>query len=164
MRVFGIVGWKNSGKTDLMVRLVAQFAGEGVRVSTIKHAHHDFDLDQPGKDSYRHREAGAEEVLVASTKRFGLIREHRGGPEPGLEALLARLDPVPLVLVEGFKGEAHPKLEVARQGLERPLIAESDDSILAIAADYQPDLGRPVLALDDTAVIAAFILEQCGLR
>jgi len=164
MQAFGIVGWKNSGKTHLMVRLVGQFVAEGVRVSIVKHAHHDFDLDQPGKDSYRHRTAGAEEVLVASARRFGLIREHRGGPEPGLEALLARMDPVPLVLVEGFKSETHPKLEVTRQGLEGPLIADSDHSIVALAADYRPELDRPVLPLEDTAGIAAFILKYCGLR
>jgi len=164
MRVFGIVGWKDSGKTDLMVRLLTQFAAEGVRVSSVKHAHHDFDIDQPGKDSYRHREAGAEEVLVASAKRFALIREHRGGPEPDLETLLARLDAVPLVLVEGFEGETHPKLEVARKDGAGALIAESDASVVAVAADYAPDLDRPVLAIEDTPAIAAFILAHCGLR
>lgn len=163
MKVFGIVGWKNSGKTRLMVRLVEEFTGRGLRVSTVKHAHHDFDLDRPGKDSYRHREAGAQEVLVASSRRFALIREHRGAPEPDLESLLARMAHVDLVLVEGFKASRHPKIEVARKGGERPLIAESDESVVAIAADFRLNLDRRILPVDDTPVIADFVLEQCRL-
>ncbi len=111
MNVFGVTGWKNAGKTGLMERLVAEFCGRGLRVSTLKHAHHSFDVDHPGKDSHRHRMAGASQVLLASTERWALMNEHRGAPEPSLAALLAKLDPVDLVLIEGWKRDKHPKVE-----------------------------------------------------
>ncbi|MBT8418520.1 MAG: molybdopterin-guanine dinucleotide biosynthesis protein B, partial [Silicimonas sp.] len=114
MKVWGVVGWKNSGKTGLMERLVIEFVARGLRVSTVKHAHHGFDVDHPGKDSYRHREAGATEVLLASRKRFALMHEHRGEAEPELEDMLAKLAPVDLVLVEGYKRDRHPKVESHR--------------------------------------------------
>ena len=109
MNVFGVTGWKNAGKTGLMERLVAEFCSRGLRVSTLKHAHHSFDVDHPGKDSHRHRMAGASQVLLASTERWALMNEHRGAPEPSLAALLAKLDPVDMVLVEGWKRDTHPK-------------------------------------------------------
>ena len=114
MRVYGVTGWKNSGKTTLVERLVAEITGRGLAVSTLKHAHHAFDVDRPGKDSYRHRAAGARQVLVASSRRWALMSELRGAPEPPLAELLARLDPVDLVLVEGWKRDRHPKIEARR--------------------------------------------------
>lgn len=161
MQIFGIVGWKNSGKTTLIAALVREFRSRGLRVSTIKHAHHAFDLDRPGKDSYLHRDAGAEEVLIASHSRWALLHELRGEQEPALPELLQHMSPVDLVLVEGFKAEAHPKLEVRRAGSDGPLLAQSDPHIVAIATDdaVDPD-GRPVFAPDDIAGIADFILSQ----
>ncbi len=163
-KIFGVVGWKNAGKTSLMVRLVSHFTAEGIAVSTIKHAHHGFDVDQPGKDSFLHREAGATEVLVASANRFALMHELRGAPEPGLPDLLARLSPVSLVLVEGFKTHPHPKIEVYRDGGPSPLVAEGDETVVAVATDVSGlKIDRPVLPLDDTAAIAAFITRTVGL-
>jgi molybdopterin-guanine dinucleotide biosynthesis protein MobB len=162
--VFGVVGWKNSGKTGLMERLVAEIAGRGVSVSTIKHAHHAFDIDHPGKDSYRHREAGAREVVLSSRKRWALMHEMRGEDEMSLADLLARLAPVDLVLVEGYKRAAHPKIETHRAATGHPLIARTDDSVLAVASDSAPvGLIQPVLPLDDTVAIANFILRHVGL-
>src|SRR3546814_9186396 len=125
MKVLGITGWSGSGKTTLLADLIPLLVAQGLRVSTIKHAHHDFDVDQPGKDSYRHRAAGASEVLISSARRFALMRELRGEPEPGLAELLARLTPVDLVLVEGFKREAHPKIEVSRADPGKPIDRKS---------------------------------------
>ncbi|TVQ39775.1 MAG: molybdopterin-guanine dinucleotide biosynthesis protein B [Geminicoccaceae bacterium] len=161
MRVFGIVGWKNSGKTTLTERLVAHLSAEGVTVSTIKHTHHDVDLDQPGKDSWRHRRAGAVETLLATPTRTMLIHERRAAPEPPLDTLLARLQPVDLVLVEGFKYHPHPKLEVSRRAIGRPLIARTEPSIVALATDYLPDgTDLPRFELDQVAAIARFILAR----
>ncbi|QPH52825.1 molybdopterin-guanine dinucleotide biosynthesis protein B [Pontivivens ytuae] len=164
MRLYGVTGWKNSGKTTLVERLVAEIAGLGFTVSTVKHAHHSFDVDQPGKDSYRHREAGATEVLLASRNRWALMHELRGDEEPPLEALLARLSPVDLVLVEGYKRDRHPKVEAHRVATGQPLIARDDPTIRAVASDSAPEgLAVPVLPLDDTEAIAAFILREVGL-
>lgn len=164
MKIWGVVGWKNAGKTGLMERLVADLSGRGLRVSTVKHAHHAFDVDQPGKDSYRHRHAGACEVLLASGRRWALMHELRGADEPGLDALLAKLAPVDLVLVEGFKSAPHPKIEAFRQSAGTPLIAPDDPTIRAIAADGPIDLAdRPVFDLNDTAAIADFILSELGV-
>lgn len=163
MKLFGITGWKNSGKTGLVERLVTRFTADGLRVSTIKHAHHAFDVDTPGRDSYRHRVAGAHEVLVSSRDRLALMRELRGAPEPALEDLLGQLSPVDLVLVEGFKREPHPKIECHRAATGQSLIARDDPTILAIASDSAPDAPVPVLNLDDTAAIAAFIRQHHGL-
>ncbi|KMW57717.1 Molybdopterin-guanine dinucleotide biosynthesis protein MobB [Candidatus Rhodobacter oscarellae] len=163
MKIFGVVGWKNSGKTGLMERLVAEIAGRGLRVSTVKHAHHSFDVDHPGKDSYRHREAGAHQVLLSSRNRWALMTEHRGAEEPPLAALLAQLAEVDLVLVEGYKRDAHPKVEAHRAATGQPLIAPGDASVLAVASDAAPDLDRPVFHLDATAEIADFILAETGL-
>ncbi len=164
MRIYGVVGYKNAGKTGLVERLVAEIAGRGFSVSTLKHAHHAFDVDQPGTDSHRHRIAGARQVLLASGVRWALMTELRGAAEPPLADLLARLDPVDLVLIEGWKGEGHPKIEARRAAAGNPPLAPGDPGIRAIAADHPvPDAGRPVFELDDTAGIAGFVLSEVGL-
>ncbi len=165
MDIFGIVGWKNTGKTGLMERLVAEITARGLTVSTVKHAHHSFDIDQPGKDSYRHRAAGASEVLLASASRWALMSELRGAEEPTLDALLARLSPVDLVLVEGYKRDRHPKIETHRSVTRNPLIARQDPTVLAVASDStHPDLGKPVMHIDATGAIADFVLRSLGLQ
>jgi molybdopterin-guanine dinucleotide biosynthesis protein B len=165
MKVFGIAGWSGSGKTTLMVAVLPLLVQAGVRVSTIKHTHERVDLDQPGKDSYRHRAAGASEVMLVSSSRWTLMHELRGNPEPALGALLERMTPVDLVLVEGFKAYPHPKLEVHRPALGRPLLCHQDPSIVAVASDSPLDgLAVPVLPLDGAEAIARFIVAHCGLR
>ncbi len=158
MRVVGISGWKNSGKTTLVVALVNEFVRRGLRVSTLKHAHHAFDIDSEGKDSHKHRSAGASEVLVASNERWALMRELRGAPPPAFDELVAHLAPCDLVLAEGFKTGRHPKIEVARTG-DRPLIAASDPTVVAVVSD-DPTVrcDRPVFRTDDIAAIADFVL------
>ncbi|MFX0547278.1 molybdopterin-guanine dinucleotide biosynthesis protein B [Roseovarius sp. S1116L3] len=163
MKVYGVTGWKNAGKTGLMERLVAEITARGHSVSTIKHAHHSFDVDQPGRDSYRHRAAGAQEVLLASGHRIAIMQELRGAPEPELDVLLARLSPVDLVLIEGYKRALHPKVEAYRAEAGNPLIAPDDPSIRAVAADCAIDAPCPVMDLDDTRAIADFILREVGL-
>jgi molybdopterin-guanine dinucleotide biosynthesis protein B len=164
MRAFGLVGYSGSGKTRLLVRLIPEIAGRGLTVSTMKHAHHGFDVDQPGKDSYEHRQAGAREVLVSSARRWALMHENRDAREPGPEELMRHMSPVDLLLIEGFKREGHGKLEVWRAATGKPLIAREDRSILAVASDGPvPDLAVPVLDLDDVQAIADFILDRCGL-
>jgi molybdopterin-guanine dinucleotide biosynthesis protein MobB len=163
MKVFGVTGWKNAGKTHLMERLVSDISARGLGVSTIKHAHHSTDVDQPGRDSHRHRAAGAREVILASGQRWALMHELRGAPEPGLEALLTHLAPVDLVLVEGYKYGPHPKIEVYRAGLGREPMARENPTIRALAADTRMDAGVPVLDLDATGAIASFILSEVGL-
>ncbi|MEO1537337.1 MAG: molybdopterin-guanine dinucleotide biosynthesis protein B [Pseudomonadota bacterium] len=164
MKIWGVTGWKNSGKTGLMERLVSEFTARGLRVSTVKHAHHVFDVDQKGRDSYRHREAGAHEVLLSSRNRWALMHEHRGAAEATLDELLAKLSPVDLVLVEGFKRECHPKIEAHRAETGNPMIAPDDDSVRAIASDSGVAVpGRPTFDLDDTTAIADFISEALGL-
>lgn len=163
MKIYGVVGWKNSGKTSLIERLVANITARGFSVSTVKHVHHDVDLDQPGKDSHRHRMAGAGEVVLASARRFALMHEHRG-PEPELPEILARMAPVDLILVEGYKRDAHAKIEVFRQETGQNLIQPGDPLVRAIATDC--DLGAmpvAVLDLNDTQKIADFILREVGL-
>lgn len=163
MKIYGVTGWKNCGKTGLMERLVAEFCERGLSVSTLKHAHHSTDVDHPGTDSFRHRTAGASEVILASPNRVAIMQELRGAPEPSFETLLARLRPVDLVLVEGFKREAHPKIEAHRQEAGQPLIAPKDTSIRAVASDSPLELDRPVFDLDDTAAIADFIAQELEL-
>ena len=163
MKIYGVTGWKNCGKTGLMERLVAEFCKRGLSVSTLKHAHHSTDVDHPGTDSFRHRTAGASEVILASPNRVAIMQELRGAPEPSFDALLARLRPVDLVLVEGFKREAHPKIEAHRQEAGQPLIAPKDTSIRAVASDSPLELDRPVFDLDDTAAIADFIAQELEL-
>jgi molybdopterin-guanine dinucleotide biosynthesis protein B len=153
--VFGFAGWSGAGKTTLIRQVIARLVGQGLRVATVKHAHHDFDIDHPGKDSWEHRKAGAGEVLVVS--------ELNGQPEPGLPELLAKLAPADIVLVEGFKRSAIPKLEVFRFANDKPPLHPGDASIVAIAADIAfPDAGRPVLALDDLDAIAALVLAHAS--
>ena len=163
MKVFGVTGWKNSGKTGLIERLVTEFSDRGLRVSTLKHAHHSFDLDQQGRDSHKHREAGAQEVLIASGTRWALMAELRGAEEPSLDDLLGRLSPVDLVLIEGWKSAPHAKIECYRAETGHPLIAPENASIRAVAADCDLAVDVPVLGLNDTCAIADFIAQEVGL-
>ncbi len=166
MKVFGLVGWSGSGKTTLMVRLLPELTGRGVAVSTMKHAHHDFDVDKPGKDSYEHRAAGATEVMVSSSRRWALMHENRDGREPTTDELIRRMSPVDLLLIEGFKHHDHDKLLIHRAANERPPPLEAEDpSVVAIASDTAIEsAGLPVFDLDDVAAIADFILRHCGLE
>ena len=163
MKIYGVVGYKNAGKTGLMERLVTEITGRGFSVSTIKHAHHSFDVDHAGKDSFRHRQAGAHQVLLASRARWALMTELRGADEPPLADLLARLNPVDLVLVEGYKRDAHPKVEAFRAEPNNPLIAPTDATVRAVATDTPLQIDRPVFDLNDTKAIANFILQEVGL-
>jgi molybdopterin-guanine dinucleotide biosynthesis protein B len=161
MRIIGLAGWSGSGKTTLITKLVPCLTRRGLRVSTLKHAHHGFDLDQPGKDSFMHREAGACEVVVSSANRFAILHELRGEPEWALPALVKKISPVDLVLVEGYKRDPFPKLEVHRAANGKPLIQPSDPHIVAIAADVPlPDARVPVISLDDIEDIADLIIAQ----
>jgi len=164
-RIFGISGWKNSGKTGLAVRLVTEFTRRGYRISTMKHAHHDFDIDKVGADSFRHREAGAHEVALVSGTRYAIMHEMRGAPEPAFEEILARLAPCDLVLIEGYKREPIPKIEARRlASANREPLASQDPHIVAIAADHAvADSGLPVFDLDDTFGIADFIAKTVNL-
>jgi molybdopterin-guanine dinucleotide biosynthesis protein B len=159
--LIGLAGWSGSGKTTLMTKLIPALIGLGLRVSTIKHAHHAFDIDQPGKDSWLHRQAGATEVLVASANRFALIHELRGAPEPSLAELVGRLAPADIVLIEGFRHGAHPKIEIFRPGLGKPPLHPDDPMIVAVAApELIEGLTLPWLPLNDAAAIAGFILAM----
>jgi molybdopterin-guanine dinucleotide biosynthesis protein B len=160
MRVIGIAGWSGAGKTTLLTRVIPRLTARGLRVSTIKHAHHAFDIDQPGKDSHTHRVAGATEVLISSANRFALMHELRGAPELALGALLGRLSPVDLVLVEGFKREAHPKLEVYRASVGKPLLHPGDPNIVAIASDEPMAVRVPVVSLDDVEAVADILVTK----
>jgi molybdopterin-guanine dinucleotide biosynthesis protein B len=162
MRVFGLAGWSGSGKTTLLTKLIPELVGRGISVSTIKHAHHEFDIDKPGKDSWLHRQAGASEVMVASARRFALMHELRDAPEPTLDELIARMAPVDLLLVEGFKHDSHPKLEVHRPSVGKPLLYPEDPHIVGIVSDKALAAPLPVLDLADTAGIADFILGEIG--
>ena len=162
MRIFGLAGWSGSGKTTLLTAVIPQLVARGVSVSTIKHAHHEFDIDRPGKDSWRHREAGASEVMVASSRRWALMHELRGAPEPSLEELLEKLSPVDLVLVEGWKRHHHPKIEVHRPSLGKPLLYPEDRWVVAIAADEPLAAPIPLLPLGDAGAVAAFMLDHLG--
>lgn len=163
MKIFGITGYKNAGKTGLMERLVTEITGRGISVSTVKHAHHSFDVDHPGKDSYRHRQAGAQQVLLSSRNRWALMTELRGEDEATLDDLLAQLAPVDLVLVEGYKRDRHPKIEACRAEMKHPLIAPEDDTIRAVASDTPLTVNQPQFDLNDTKAIADFILSEVGL-
>jgi molybdopterin-guanine dinucleotide biosynthesis protein B len=155
MRAIGLAGWSGSGKTTLITKVIPVLIARGLKVATVKHAHHEFDIDRPGKDSWLHREAGASEVAVVSSRRWALIHELRGEPEPPLAEILAKLGPADLVIVEGFKRGAHPKLEIYRAAIGKPLIYPEDNCIVAIAADTAlPNAQLPVLNLDDIEGIA----------
>jgi molybdopterin-guanine dinucleotide biosynthesis adapter protein len=164
MKVFGFAGWSGSGKTTLIEKLIPRFVDAGLRVSLIKHAHHTFDVDQPGKDSYRHRHAGAAEVLVSSSRRWVLMHELRGAPEPAFDEQLTHLSPCDIVIVEGFKHAPIPKLEVWRRETGEPLIHPNDPHIVAVASDTRVDTKLPVLDLNDDAGIASFILAHLRLQ
>lgn len=159
MNVIGIVGWKNCGKTTLASALIRELSGRGLTVNSIKHAHHGVDVDQPGTDSYKHREAGAREVILAGGQRFAIMHELRGADEPTLDDLLARLGPCDWVVVEGFKSHIHPKIEVLRRECPHTPLYREDASIIAVAADYPADFSGPVFDVDDVSTIADFILN-----
>jgi molybdopterin-guanine dinucleotide biosynthesis protein B len=161
MRIIGLAGWSGSGKTTLITKLLPRLIARGCRVSTLKHAHHGFDLDQPGKDSFMHRVAGATEVVISSARRFAILHELREEPEWDLPNLLDKLSPVDIVLVEGFKREKVPKLEVYRAANGKPLLHPDDDWIVAVAADGAlPQASVPVIPLDDIEKIADVLLAE----
>ena len=163
MRVIGIAGWSGAGKTTLLAKLIPRLVARGVRVSTVKHAHHAFDVDQPGKDSHTHRMAGATEVLVSSANRWALVHELRGTPESTLPELLAKLAPVDLVVVEGFKHGAHPKLEIYRAAVGKPPLHTDDPHIVAVASDAPvPGARVPVVGLDDIEAVADLMLARAA--
>jgi molybdopterin-guanine dinucleotide biosynthesis adapter protein len=163
MKVFGFAGWSGSGKTTLIERLIPRFVARGVRVSLIKHAHHNFDVDQPGKDSYRHRQAGCTEVMVASGRRWVLMHELRGEPEPSLAEQMAKMAPVDLLLIEGFKWDPLPKLEIFRRENGKPPLHPDDSHIVAIATDLPFRAALPQFNLNDHDAIAGFVLTHVGL-
>ena len=163
MRLIGLSGWSGSGKTTLITALVPALRARGRTVSTIKHAHHSFDIDKPGKDSFVHRQAGAEEVLIASNRRWALMRELRDEPEPPLRELLTRLAPVDLVLIEGFKRESHPKIEIHRAAVGKPLLYPEDPHMVAVASDPRlEDAPIPHVGLSDIDAIADLV-ERCAV-
>jgi molybdopterin-guanine dinucleotide biosynthesis protein B len=163
MKVFGFAGWSGSGKTTLIEQLIPRFTAHGLVVSLIKHAHHDFDIDKPGKDSYRHREAGCREVMVASDRRWVIMHELRGAPEPALEDQIARMAPCDLLLIEGYKHNPMPKLEIYRAANGKPALHPDDPHVVAIATDRRFPSALPQFALDDHDAIAEFILVHVGL-
>lgn len=160
MKVIGLAGWSGAGKTTLLTRAIPQLQKQGLRVSVIKHAHHAFDVDVPGKDSWKHREAGAAEVLVSSSQRWALMRELRGAAEPGLPELLAKMARVDLVVVEGFKREPHRKIEVYRAANQKPLLFPDDPGIVGIATDVAVETTLPTVHLDDIEAVAAMMLKS----
>ena len=163
MRIIGLAGWSGAGKTTLLVKVIPRMVARGLKVSTVKHAHHSFDLDQPGKDSHTHRMAGATEVLVGSASRWALVHELRGAPEASLRELLQKLSPVDLVVIEGFKREPHPKLEVFRAAVGKPLLYPDDPHIVAVASDKElPQARVPVLGLDDIDGIVDIVLRYAA--
>lgn len=165
MRIYGIVGWKNSGKTTLVERLVIEITGRGFSVSTVKHAHHTFDVDHEGKDSFRHRSAGAKEVLLASRNRWALMHEIRNDAEPPLSEFLEKLAPVDLVLIEGYKRDDHAKVEAHRAETKQGLLSVEDPTITAVASNYEVEgLSVPQFDLDDVSGIASYILKEVGLE
>lgn len=164
MKIFGFAGYSGSGKTTLIEKLIPLFVQRNLKVSLIKHAHHTFDVDQPGKDSYRHRHAGCTEVLVTSSRRWALMHELRGAPEPGLTEQIERLSPCDLLLVEGFKHERIPKLEVYRAEVGESLLHPHDTNIVAVASDKKVDTKLLQFDLNRPDSIAEFILRHVGLR
>ena len=159
MKVIGLAGWSGAGKTTLLTRVIPYFIEQGLRVSVIKHAHHSFDVDVPGKDSWVHRQSGAEEVLVSSVNRWALMRELRGAPEPRLPELLKKMSPVDLVVVEGFKSEPHRKIEVHRKANGKATLFPDDPAIAGIATDAEVETTLPVAHLDDIPAVAAMMRQ-----
>ena len=164
--VFGVAGWKNSGKTTLLAQLIEEFTRRGYKVGAIKHAHHGFDMDQPGRDSYRFREAGAQEIAVVSARRVAILQELRDEPEPGLDDMIERLQGSDIILVEGFKRNAHPKIEARREeAMKREALAGNIEGVVAVAANYEAETGGlPLFRLDDVTEIADFITRYTGLN
>lgn len=162
MKVIGLAGWSGAGKTTLLTRLIPHFVAEHLRVSTIKHAHHNFDVDVPGKDSWVHRQSGATEVLVSSGRRWALMHELRDAPEPALRDHLARMSSVDLVIVEGFKADTHPKIEIYRAANDKPLLFPDDPAIVGIATDQKIDTQLRQAHLDDIPAIATMILKSAA--
>lgn len=160
MNIIGIVGWKNSGKTTLASALIRELSRRGLTVSSVKHAHHQVDIDQPGTDSYKHRDAGAREVILAGGQRFAIMHELRDSPEPSLEQLLARLSPCDWVVVEGYKTHGHPKIEVHRKDTARTPLYREDANIIAVASDYEADFSGPLFDVNDITGMADFIMEH----
>jgi len=162
MRIFGFAGWSGSGKTTLVERLIPVLVGRGLKLALVKHAHHEFDIDQPGKDSHRHRSAGATEVLVTSSRRWALMHELRGAPELTLDQAIARLSPCDLVLVEGYKRAALPKLEIHRGSVGKPWLHPDDPAIIAIASDVPPAApgSRRLFGLDEIEAMATFAVAH----
>ncbi|MYF45191.1 MAG: molybdopterin-guanine dinucleotide biosynthesis protein B [Rhodobacteraceae bacterium] len=165
MNILGIAGWKNSGKTTLVRSLITELTNRNIRVSTLKHAHHDFDIDQPGTDSYKHRKAGAQEVLIVSPRRWALIHEETEVSKPDLTTMLGKLEDTDLVLVEGFKSLSFPKLEIRREDSSGPDLAPNDKDIIAIVSDRRvPEQNMPAFDLDDIKGIAEFVMKIFDLR
>ncbi|MBC8339259.1 MAG: molybdopterin-guanine dinucleotide biosynthesis protein B [Rhodospirillales bacterium] len=171
MKIFGLVGWSGSGKTTLVSGLLPELIGRGLTVSTMKHTHHNFDIDKKGKDSFEHRMAGATEVLITGSSRWAILHENRDAPEPSIDDLLARMEDVDLVLIEGFKSHNHQKMEIYRPAVGKPLLAAEDQSIVAVASDAKaadlPGLagrGVPLISLNDIKAIADFIIGHTGLE
>ncbi|MFL5333917.1 MAG: molybdopterin-guanine dinucleotide biosynthesis protein B [Geminicoccaceae bacterium] len=163
MRIIGLAGWSGAGKTTLLVKLIPTLVSRGIKVSTVKHAHHNFDVDQPGKDSHTHRLAGATEVLIGSARRWALVHELRDEPEAPLAMLLGKLAPVDLVVVEGFKREPHPKLEVYRAAIGKPLLHPDDPHVVAVASDSAlPGANVPVVMLEDVERIADIVMAHAA--
>ena len=163
MKVIGIAGYSGSGKTTLIEKVIPVLVASGLRVSLIKHAHHEFDVDQPGKDSYRHRHAGCGEVLVSSSKRWAMMHELRGAPEPSVHEQLKLFSPCDLVIVEGYKSEPIPKVEVHRRASHAPLLYPEDPSVVAVATDEALDTPLPQIDVNDAAAVARFIVHYLGL-
>ena len=164
MKIIGIAGYSGSGKTTLIEKVIPLLVLEGIRVSLVKHAHHEFDVDQPGKDSYRHRHAGCSEVLISSSKRWALMHELRGVREPSLHEQLEHLSPCDLVIVEGYKSEPIAKIEVHRRDSHTPLLFPEDPGVVAVATDEKLDTALPQLDVDDAEAVARFILQFLGLN
>lgn len=162
-KIFGFAGWSGSGKTTLVKAVIPALTARGLQVSTIKHTHHNFDIDKPGKDSYEHRAAGAHEVVITGSSRWALLHENRGEPEPDIDFLLDRMADVDLVLIEGFKSYPHPKLEVYRPEVGKPILSTDDTSIVAIASNIKIDTQIPQLPIDDIEAISDFVMTYCEL-
>lgn len=162
-KLIGVCGFKNSGKTTLVEKLVRHLSGLGYKISTVKHAHHDFDIDHEGRDSFRHRKAGASEVAVVSQNRFAIMNELRGAEAPSLDQVIAKLSPCDLVIVEGYKRDSHDKIEVRNLELNHPVLAGDDATVVAVAANGDVSANVPVFSRDDVSALAQFILKHVGL-
>ena len=163
MKMFGVAGWSGSGKTTLVKAVIPALIERGLKISTIKHTHHNFDIDRPGKDSFEHRAAGAHEVVITGAARWALLHENRGEPEPDINAMLSRMSPVDLVIIEGFKSYSHPKMEVYRPEVGKPIICTDDPSVVAVASTASLDVNIPQLDLNDVEAIAEFVINYCEL-